>query len=60
MCIRDSIIAPELLTSEEKQQIEKYHKDVYDKLHDFAEKEYPELLDDTAFWDWLEKLSHSN
>lgn len=61
LCPYDTdIIAPELLTSEEKQQIEKYHKDVYDKLHDFAEKEYSELLDDTAFWDWLEKLSHSN
>ncbi len=61
LCPYDTdIIAPELLTSEEKQQIEKYHKDVYNKLHDFAEKEYPELLDDTAFWDWLEKLSHSN
>ena len=61
LCPYDTdIIAPELLTSEEKQQIEKYHKDVYNKLHDFAEKEYSELLDDTAFWDWLEKLSHSN
>lgn len=61
LCPYDTdIIAPELLTSEEKQQIEKYHKDVYNKLHDFAEKEYSELLDDSAFWDWLEKLSHSN
>lgn len=61
LCPYDTdIIAPELLTSEEKQQIEKYHKDVYNKLHDFAEKEYSELLNDTAFWDWLEKLSHSN
>lgn len=61
LCPYDTdIIAPELLTSEEKQQIEKYHTDVYSKLHDFAEKEYPELLDDTEFWDWLEKLSHSN
>lgn len=61
LCPYDTdIIAPELLTSEEKQQIEKYHKDVYNKLHDFAEKEYSELLDNTAFWDWLEKLSHSN
>lgn len=61
LCPYDTdIIAPELLTSEEKQQIEKYHKDVYNKLNDFAEKEYSELLDDTAFWDWLERLSHSN
>lgn len=61
LCPYDTdIIAPELLTSEEKKQIEKYHKDVYNKLHDFAEKEYPEILDDTEFWDWLEKLSHLN
>lgn len=61
LCPYDTdIIAPELLTSEEKKQIKKYHKDVYNKLHGFAEKEYPELLDDTEFWDWLGKLTHSN
>lgn len=61
LCPYDTdIIAPELLTSEEKQQIDKYHKDVYNKLHDFAENEYPDLIDDTEFWDWLKKLSHSN
>lgn len=61
LCPYDTdIIDAKLLSAEEKNQIDTYHKDVYSKLHYFAEKEYSELLDDTAFWDWLEKLSHSN
>lgn len=61
LCPYDTdIIDAKLLSAEEKNQIDTYHKDVYSKLHYFAEKEYSELLDDTAFWDWLEKLAHSN
>ena len=57
LCPYDTdLIDVELLTDEEKNQIVKYHKDVHKKLHDFAEKEYPEILEDKDFWDWLRKL----
>ena len=58
LCPYDTdLIDVELLSAEEKDQIDYYHKDVYNKLHDFAEKEYPEILGDTEFWDWLRKLA---
>ena len=60
LCPYDTdLIDVELLTDEEKNQINAYHKDVYNKLHDFAKEEYPEILEDNDFWYWLRKLAEA-
>ena len=59
LCPYDTdLIDLELLSSDEKDQIDNYHKDVYNKLHDFATKEYPDILEDNDFWDWFGKLAN--
>ena len=58
LCPYDTdLIDAELLSAEEKEQIDNYHKNTYNKLHDFAEKEYPEILKDNDFWDWFRELA---
>ena len=58
LCPYDTdIIDAKLLSAEEKNQIDTYHKDVYNKLHDFAKKEYHEILEDSDFWDWFKELA---
>lgn len=58
LCPYDTdLIDAELLSAQEKNQIYTYHKDAYSKLHDFAEKEYPEILEDNDFWEWFRGLA---
>ena len=58
LCPYDTdLIDAEILSAQEKNQIYTYHKDAYSKLHDFAEKEYPEILEDNDFWEWFRELA---
>lgn len=58
LCPYDTnLIDKDMLNECELKQISDYHLRVYNELHEFSEKECPQILGDTNFWNWFKELA---